>query len=113
MNIDFYHFGEMVIDGEKYNADLVISSGNIHTGWYRQEGHTIRLSDLEKWIPRDCERLILGTGASGLCKVPPEIEIFCKEHSIELITHPTTQAVEAFNSLSDKSKTVAAFHLTC
>lgn len=113
MKIDSYNFGEMVIDGTRYNSDLIISFDNIHARWFRQEGHTIRLSDLKKWIPDNCDRLILGTGASGLCKVLPEIQSFCKEHSIELITSPTKEAVKTYNSLTDKSRTVAAFHLTC
>jgi hypothetical protein len=113
MKINSYHFGEMDIDGTVYTSDLVIALGNIHTRWYRQEGHRVKLLDLEKWIGKDCKKLIVGTGAAGFCKVASEVEQYCKEHSIELITLPTGKAIEEFNAISDKSKAVAAFHLTC
>jgi len=113
MKINSYRFGEMDIDGTIYTSDLAIVSANIYTRWYRQEGHTVGVSDIEKWITKDCKQLIIGTGAAGCCKVLPEIETYCRKHSIELITLPTERAIEKFNAISDKSKVVAAFHLTC
>lgn len=113
MKIESYKFGEMVIDGTSYNNDLVIAGGNIHTRWFRQEGHAVRPMDLEKWISNGCKRLIVGTGAAGYCKVTHELEKYCKERSIDLVALPTAKAIEEFNVLTDKANTVAAFHLTC
>ena len=113
MKIESYKFGEMVIDGTAYNNDLVIAGGNIHTRWTRHEGHYVRISDLEKWISKGCKRLIVGTGAAGYCRVDPGLQKYCKEHSIDLIALPTAKAIEEFNSLDEKTDTVAAFHLTC
>jgi hypothetical protein len=113
MKIDSYQFGEIVIDGVQYTSDLVIASGSIHTRWVRREGHAVALSDIKKYIHEDCNNLIIGTGASGLCRVSPEIEIFCKEKSISLFAKPTARAVEEFNGAPDQKRVVAAFHLTC
>lgn len=113
MKINSYHFGEMDIDGTAYTSDLVIASGEIHARWYRQEGHRVKLLDIEKWIRNDCRKLIIGTGAAGFCKVAPEVDQYCREHSIELIAEKTGKATETFNSVKEKSGVVAAFHLTC
>lgn len=113
MKIDSYHFGEIVIDGVSYTSDLIIASGSIHTRWFRREGHAVAISDLDKYIPKDCKKLIIGTGASGLCRVLPEIETFCREKRISLYANPTAGAVEEFNAASDQKNIVAAFHLTC
>jgi len=113
MKINSYKFGEIVIDGTTYSNDLVIAGGNIHTRWVRHEGHAVRPMDLEKWISKGCRRLIVGTGAAGYCKVHPDLEEYCKEHSISLIALPTAKAIDEFNSLTETTGTVAAFHLTC
>lgn len=113
MKIDSYKFGEIIIDGISYASDLVIASGSVHARWFRREGHVVALADIEKYIPENCKNLIIGTGASGLCRVLPEIETFCKEKKISLYVNPTAKAVEEFNAASSQKDIVAAFHLTC
>jgi hypothetical protein len=56
----------------------------------------------------------VGCGASGLMKVPENIDKLLQEHGIELFTANTNMAVEKFNELAGKGENVAAaLHLTC
>jgi hypothetical protein len=112
MHIDSYSFGNIIIDGKSYSNDVIIYPGGIHKNWFRREGHVLCLDDIEEYLVEDCKTLIMGTGTSGMVRILPEVEEFCANSKIQLITHPTAKAVELFNN-SDKTSTVGAFHLTC
>lgn len=113
MHIDSYKFGHIVIDGVPYDSDVIITSKGVHPHWWRQGGHDIALFDLVDRLDPTPRRLIIGTGAHGVCRVQKDVESFCRTEGIELIVIPTPEAVVEFNSLEDQSGTVTALHLTC
>jgi hypothetical protein len=112
MHIDSYSFGNMVIDGTSYANDVIIHLDGIRTNWFRREGHKLYLGDIDEYIDDRCKKLVVGTGASGMMRIMPDLENFCKNARIELIAHPTAQAIQVFNN-SNSKHTVGAFHLTC
>lgn len=112
--IDSYGFGRIVIDGKKYTSDVIIFPNRVMSGWWRKEGHQLNINDLEKVVKEKGEVLIIGTGYSGLMKVPTETKEFMKKEGFELIIQPTREACETYNSLVKlRKKVVAALHLTC
>lgn len=113
MNIDKYAFGHMVIDGKEYKDDLIITPSGVKGDWWRTEGHEVTMFDLAGALDPKPRLLIIGTGASGMCRVLPEVEDYCRVQKIELIAVPTPEAVVEYNTLEDKEGVVAAFHLTC
>jgi hypothetical protein len=113
MNIDAYSFGRIKIDGIEYYDDVIITPLGVKPEWWRKHGHKISVFDLAELLMPAPERLIIGTGASGMCEVQDEVKSYCRLNSIELIAAPTPEAVVEYNSLEDKSKTVVALHLTC
>ena len=72
--IDSYHFGEIVIEGRKYSSDVVIFPDRVRHNWRRKTGHELCLEDIAEVITESPEVLIVGTGASGLVRVLPEVE---------------------------------------
>jgi len=112
MHIDAYHFGEIVIDGKSYLHDVSCHPKGIQANWFRREGHGLALGDIGALLDRNCKTLIVGTGASGMMHVLPEVVDLCHKAGIELITHATAEAVKHYNS-ADPATTVGAFHLTC
>ncbi|WP_280956767.1 MTH938/NDUFAF3 family protein [Acetohalobium arabaticum] len=62
-----------------------------------------------KWL------LILGTGKSGIMKVPQRLQTKLQELGIEVVIATTDDAVEIFNRRydTDDQKAAAGFHLTC
>ena len=113
VKIDSYRFGHIVINGKAYTNDVIITPGGVRSNWWRKEGHEFSLFDLSDVLDPPPKRLILGTGSSGMCRVLPEVEDFCRKRGIELIARPTAEAVVEYNSLDDTGSTVAALHLTC
>lgn len=112
-NIDKYGFGQITIDGEEYEEDVIITPGSVMPKWWRREGHEVSVFDLAEALADKPARLIIGTGVSGMCKVLPEVEDYCRTQGIDLLIAPTPEAVVEYNSLEDKGGTVAALHLTC
>jgi hypothetical protein len=82
-------------------------------GWWRREGHRLRVEDLEEVLRERPEVLIVGTGYSGLMRVPNEVRDYVEAMGIELIAQGTREACQTFNRLVQSRRVVAALHLTC
>jgi hypothetical protein len=103
----------MVIDGQTYQSDLIIYPEKVDASWWREEGHLLQSRDLRAVFAAGPEVLIIGTGYSGLLKVPDEVRKELLGRTIELYVEKSNRAVEIFNSIHTKRRVVAAFHLTC
>jgi len=113
MKIDSYSFGIMVIDGQSYDSDLIIYPEKVEASWWRKAGHRVELEDLTAVLTASPEVLIIGTGYMGLMSVPEELKKELMKKNIELYVENSRRAVEIFNLIQAKKKTIAAFHLTC
>ena len=111
--IDSYDFGRIVINGKRYNSDLIVFPDKVREGWWRKEGHRLHVEDLKDVLEAKPEMLVVGTGHSGLMTVPPETRKHVESEGIELIAQKTTEACKTFNRLVKSRKVVAALHLTC
>jgi hypothetical protein len=111
--IDSYDFGRIVINGKRYNSDLIVFSDKVRDGWWRKEGHRLHVDDLKDVLEFKPEVLVVGTGYSGLMRIPPETRRYVESEGIELISQKTAEACETFNRLGKSRKVVAALHLTC
>jgi hypothetical protein len=111
--IDSYQFGKIIIDGKTYTSDLIIYPDRIEAGWWRREGHALSIEDIAGIIASSPDTLIVGTGMSGLMRIPPETEKFIRSRKIKLIVQKTNEACRLFNDISKKERVAAAFHLTC
>lgn len=114
MHIDSYQFGEIVIDGDSFCSDVIIFGGCVRPNWWRKQGHSLAVEDLRIIIDARPAVLIIGTGASGMIKVPAETRKALLEYGILLQVLDTAGAVKRFNELSQSGTDVAAaLHLTC
>ena len=59
------------------------------------------------------EVLIVGTGASGLMRILPEVREEIDARNIKLIVEATDRACHTYNQLCHSQRVVAALHLTC
>ncbi|MBM4432818.1 MAG: hypothetical protein FJ025_02310 [Chloroflexi bacterium] len=112
-SIDFYEFGLIVVDGKEYSSDIIIFPDKIRSDWWRKRGHELCLEDITDVLEQKPEVLVVGTGASGLMKVLPEVKKAAQARGIKLIAEPTDKARNTYNELSRSQRVVAAFHLTC
>lgn len=113
MKIEHYSFGKIVIDGHAYTSDVVIYPGRVDASWWRKQGHFLQPDDLADIISSKPDILIVGTGFSGMMKVPKETVSFVEAEGIEIRVENTGRAVELYNSAGKDRKTAAALHLTC
>jgi len=112
--IESYDFGRIVVNGKRYMSDLIVFPSYVKDGWWRKEGHRLSVEDLKEVFEARPQVLVVGTGYSGLMRVPEEVKEHLAERGIELIVKPTREACEAFNDLLRSGKrVVAALHLTC
>ena len=57
--IESYKFGEIIINGKKYNSDLIILKDRIYDNWWRKEGHNLCIDDIKKIIDKKPDILII------------------------------------------------------
>ncbi len=90
MNAKLVSFGEIEIDGEHFNHDVIIVQGAVRkrhkkaSKAYRDRyGHT-PLS-VEEEIPWQGERLYIGTGMYGSLPVMPEVLAEARRRGVEVV----------------------------
>ncbi len=117
MKARFVDFGEIEIDGQCYDYDVVIDEGRVRKrkkkpskAYREQYGHTPLSADEE--IPWGGKRLIIGTGAYGKLPIMPEILDEAKQRGIEIVAVPTDEACRLISKEADK-KIRALLHVTC
>jgi len=114
MKIEAYSFGCMKIDGVEYRSDVIVFPDKVRSGWWRQEGHSLAMEDLEEVVEFGPEVLIVGTGASGIMDVPASTVDALRKKGIEVAAAHTGEAWHLFNEQVKQGKNVVGvFHLTC
>jgi len=114
MKIDSYSFGSMTIDGKIYNADVIIFPEKVSPSWWRKEGHSLAIEDLEEILKYKPEVLVVGRGYSSQMRIPPETRRILQYKNIRVIDTETGKAYPIFNDeIAKGTKVVGAFHLTC
>ncbi len=110
-------FGEVEVEGEQYDHDVVIEAGTVTarkkgaSKAFREEyGHTPLSA--EENIPWGGDELVIGTGVYGSLPIMPAVEEEARRRGIKLIALPTEKACEYLSSLKPK-ETYAVLHVTC
>ena len=113
MKIDSYSFGKIVINGKTYTSDVIIYPNRVDASWWRKEGHLLQFADVEKALQAKPDVLVIGTGYSGVMRVPKETLDRIISQGIEVKVERTAKAVEVYNDLEGATTVIAALHLTC
>jgi hypothetical protein len=110
-------FGEVEIEGERYDYDLVIEHGDIRkrskgpSKAYRARfGHTPLSA--EEAIPWHGKRLFVGTGLYGKLPIMPELYAVAAEKGIDVVAQPTPELCGTLRDLKRKEVN-AIVHVTC
>ena len=117
MKAEWIRFGEIEVEGVRYDHDVVIDQGRVAkrrkkaSKEYRGEfGHT-PLSAAET-IPWGGKRLIVGTGESGSLPIMPDVWHEAKRRGIEVVAEPTEKALVLVRD-TDAADVRAILHVTC
>jgi hypothetical protein len=110
--IEGYSFGRIVVDGEEQTRDVIVLPDRLVTNWWRAEGHSLVLADLDDVLDELPERLVVGTGAYGQMRPEPQTLEQLRKRGVDVEALPTDDAVRRYGEL-DPAHTAAALHLTC
>jgi hypothetical protein len=117
MRVEKYEFGEITIDGVRYEHDVVIAGGRIRKrkkgpSKSRKEefGHT-PLTAAEA-IPWDARQLWIGTGAYGRLPVADDVRKEARRRGVEMVIRETPELVEMINERLP-AKVNVILHVTC
>lgn len=117
MDVAYPGFGVIVIDGNRFDHDVVVEAGRVRSRkkgpskpYRNRYGHT-PLSPHES-IPWASPRLVVGTGASGQLPIMPELWEEAKVRGVELVAVPTSEACQLLRPI-DRGEVYAILHVTC
>jgi hypothetical protein len=110
--LEDYSFGRLTVDGEEHTRDLIVLPRRVVANWWRRDGHSLVLEDLEEVLDELPVCLIVGTGAQGRLSPDPNTLERLRESGIEVDVLPTDEAVRRYGALNPAA-TAAALHLTC
>jgi hypothetical protein len=110
-------FGEVLIEGQRYDHDVVIDAGRIRR---RRKGPSKKLREQYSHTPLSAgediawggQRLIVGTGDEGSLPVAPDVYAEAKRRGIEIVALPTRDACRLLADL-DREDVYAVLHVTC
>ena len=109
--INSTYFGSIIIDGRKYDHDVIVYwDGEVR---HRSSSHSFTKRELMDVLMKDPEIVVIGTGTAGLMKVDPDVHIKARMEGINVIADKSLKAMSEFNKLAKNKKVAAVIHVTC
>lgn len=116
--IDSTSFGSITIDGKTHQNDVVIRlDGEIKKRKKKLSkavfgtSHRISLDEAKEIFEPGAERLIIGTGQSGMVRLSDQAADYFKKKKCQVQLYPTPEAIRIWNGTGEK--TIGLFHITC
>jgi hypothetical protein len=110
--LEDYSFGRVTVDGHEHTRDLIVLPDRVVPDWWRREGHSLAMDDLDEVLEELPERLVLGVGAQSQLRPDPAVLAALERRGVQVECLPTDAAVRRYGQL-DERRTAAALHLTC
>ncbi|NPV84698.1 MAG: hypothetical protein HPY45_01640 [Anaerolineae bacterium] len=116
--IDSTKFGQITIDGQKYNNDVIIRlDGQVEKRKKKLSkaiygtSHMISLNEAQYVYESGAQNLIIGSGHMGMVKLSREAETFFSDQHCQVNIHPTPKAAKLWNKT--EGSVIGLFHITC
>lgn len=118
--IDSTAFGEITVEGKKYEEDIkILPSGKILKRFGPKGSHDICLEEFSEILKEGEQKektkkpktIIIGTGQSGVAELEPKAKFELEKKGIKVIEAPTSKAIKIFNETKDPK--AGLFHITC
>src|SRR5215218_8951304 len=110
--LEDYSFGRLTVDGQEHTRDLIVLPDRIVSDWWRREGHSLVMEDLDEVLDELPPRRVLGIGAHGQLRPDAAVIDELERRGVQVECLPTDAAVRRYREL-DERRTAAALHLTC
>jgi hypothetical protein len=116
--IEKTRFGSITVGGQVYQHDLLIRPDGEVQARVKElskvvygTSHTISLAEAQHVYQEGVERLIVGTGLTGLTKLSEEAAAYLREQGCHVDRYPTRRAIRAWNEA--EGAVIGLFHITC
>jgi hypothetical protein len=116
--IDSTEFGSITIAGQVFEHDVVIRlSGEVKKRKKKLSqavygtAHVVSLDEVRYVHEKGTERLIIGTGQSGLVQLSAEAAAYLQRKQCQVQLLPTPEAIQAWNEAAGAVS--GLFHVTC
>jgi hypothetical protein len=116
--IDSTRFGSIIIAGEVFEHDLLISLNGEKKRRRKKlskevfgTSHIVSLAEAEYIYEKGAQRLIVGTGQTGMVTLSSEAADFFKAHECQVELWPTPKAIQVWNEA--QGAVMGLFHVTC
>jgi hypothetical protein len=116
--IDKTKFGSITIQGKKYEKDVLIRlNGKVEKRKKKLSrevfgtSHIVSLAEAEYIFEEGADKIIIGTGQSGMLKLSDEAAEFFKQRECRVMLFPTPEAIQVWNEA--KGYSIGLFHITC
>ncbi len=116
--IDSTSFGSITIEGENFDHDIIIRlNGDVKkrkkklSKKYYGSSHTISLEEAEYVYDTGAEKLLIGSGQTGMVNLSDEASEFFSTKRCEVELKPTSSAIKRWNE--EEGSVIALFHITC
>jgi hypothetical protein len=117
MKVQLVSFGQIEVEGKRYDHDVVIEQGRVRKrdkkaskAHRKDNGHTPLSA--EEHIPWHGKQLFIGTGAYGSLPVMASIYSEAATKGVDVVTLPTEKVCELVKELRKKDVN-AILHVTC
>ena len=111
-------FGEITIEKQDFDYDIIIRlSGEIQKRKKKLSkevfgtSHKISKEEAEYVFEEGVEKVVIGTGQSGMVRLSKEAKEFFASQGCKVKLLPTPEAIEYWNNKD--GKIVGLFHITC
>ena len=111
--IDKYEFGQIVVDGQTYESDVVILPDGVVGDWQHKEEHVLRPKDVKSILKAAPEVVVIGRGSVGNLRVLPETEERLEAAGIKVLASKTAKACGTYRELRGQRRVAAILHITC
>jgi hypothetical protein len=116
--IDKTRFGSITVEDQVYRHDLLIlPDGTVLPRPYELSkavygtSHVISLAEAQQVYQKGVERMIVGTGLTGLTRLAEDAAGFLQEQGCRVDLYPTRRAIKAWNKAA--GEVLGLFHITC
>ena len=116
--IDGTDFGSITVEGETYDHDILIRlDGCVKKRKKRLSkalygtSHIVSLVEAEHIYEEGAQRIVFGTGQSGLLSLSDEAAAYFEQQGCQVVLMPTEEAIRAWNEA--EGAVIGVFHVTC
>jgi len=113
--IEDYGPGHVVVDGVETTRDVIVLPERVVPDWWRRNGHSLAMEDLDEVLDELPERLVVGCGYAGRLEPDPAVVDALAERGVKVEALKTPEAVARYGELEaeNPAAVAAALHLTC